>query len=50
MKINSAFGINKINVVEFNAKTYDEVKKTITMLGDIYGTADKAKAENLCFR
>lgn len=37
---------NKINVVEFNAKTYDEVKKTITMLGDIYGTADQAKAEN----
>lgn len=37
---------NKINVVEFDAKTYDEVKKTITMLGDIYGTADKAKAEN----
>lgn len=38
---------NKINVVEFDAKTYDEVKKTITMLGDIYGTADKAKAENV---
>ena len=37
---------NKINVVEFDAKTYDEVKKTITMLGDIYGTADKAKAKN----
>ena len=37
---------NKINVVEFDAKTYDEVKKTITMLGDIYGTADEAKAEN----
>ena len=37
---------NKINVIEFDAKTFDEVKRTVTTLGDIYGTQDKAKAEN----
>ena len=37
---------NKINVIEFDAKTFDEVKHTVTTLGDIYGTQDKAKAEN----
>ena len=37
---------NKINVIEFDAKTYDEVKQTVKVLGDIYGNQDKAKAEN----
>ena len=37
---------NKINVIEFDAKTFDEVKGTVTTLGAIYGTQDKAKAEN----
>lgn len=37
---------NKINVIEFDAKTFDEVKGTLTTLGDIYGTQEKAKAEN----
>lgn len=37
---------NKINVIEFDAKTFDEVKRTVTTLGDIYGTQAKAKAEN----
>ena len=37
---------NKINVIEFDAKTYDEVKQTVKVLGDIYGNPDKAKAEN----
>ena len=37
---------NKINVIEFDAKTFDEVKHTVTTLGDIYGTQEKAKAEN----
>lgn len=37
---------NKINVIELDAKTFDEVKNTVKILGDIYGTQDKAKAEN----
>ena len=37
---------NKINVIEFDAKTYDEVKSTVKVLGDIYGNPEKAKAEN----
>lgn len=37
---------NKINVIELDAKTFNEVKKTVTILGDVYGTQDKAKAEN----
>lgn len=37
---------NKINVIEFDAKTYDEVKSTVKILGDVYGNAAKAKAEN----
>ena len=37
---------NKINVIEFDAKTYDEVKQTVQVLGDVYGNPDKAKAEN----
>ncbi|MGM9569583.1 MAG: ABC transporter substrate-binding protein [Phascolarctobacterium sp.] len=37
---------NKINVIEFDAKTYDEVKQTVKVLGDVYGNPDKAKAEN----
>ena len=37
---------NKINVIEFDAKTYDEVKSTVKILGDVYGNPDKAKAEN----
>lgn len=37
---------NKINVIEFDAKTYQEVQHTVKLLGDIYGAPDKAKAEN----
>lgn len=37
---------NKINVIEFDAKTFDEVKQTVKILGDIYGSPAKAKAEN----
>lgn len=37
---------NKIKVIEVDAKTYEDVKHTVTMLGDIYGTQDKAAAEN----
>lgn len=37
---------NKINVIELDAKTFNEVKKTVTILGDVYGTQEKAKAEN----
>lgn len=37
---------NKINVLEFDAKTYDEVKQTVKLLGDVYGNPDKAQAEN----
>lgn len=37
---------NKINVIEFDAKTFDEVKQTVKILGDIYGAPAKAKAEN----
>lgn len=37
---------NNINVIEFDAKTYDEVKQTVATLGEIYGAQDKAAAEN----
>ena len=37
---------NKINVVEFDTQTFEDVKGTIKTLGDIYGTQDKAKKEN----
>lgn len=37
---------SNIQVIEFDAKTYDEVKQTVTTLGEIYGAQDKAKAEN----
>ncbi|MDY4921303.1 MAG: ABC transporter substrate-binding protein [Phascolarctobacterium sp.] len=37
---------NKINVIELDAKTYQEVQQTIKLLGDVYGTPEKAKAEN----
>ncbi len=37
---------NKITVIELDAKTFDDVKNTVKILGDIYGTQDKAKAEN----
>lgn len=37
---------NNINVIEFDAKTYDEVKRTVAVLGEIYGAQDKASAEN----
>lgn len=37
---------NKIKVIELDAKTYDEVKQTVTLLGEIYGTQEKAAAEN----
>lgn len=36
---------NKIKVIEFDAKTYDDVKQTVRLLGDIYGAKDKAEAE-----
>ena len=36
---------NKISVIELNAKTYDQVKDTVKLLGDIYGVQEKAKAE-----
>lgn len=37
---------NKINVIELDAKTFNDVKKTLTILGEVYGTQEKAKAEN----
>lgn len=37
---------NNINVIEFDAKTFNDVKNMVTILGDIYSTQDKAKAEN----
>ena len=37
---------NKITVIELDAKTFDDVKNTVKILGDIYGTQDKAKVEN----
>ena len=37
---------NKINVVEFDTQTFEDVKGAIKTLGDIYGTQDKAEAEN----
>lgn len=37
---------NKVPVIEFDARTYEDVKATVKTLGDIYGTQDKAKAEN----
>ncbi len=37
---------NKIKVLELDAKTFDEVKKTVTVLGDVYGTQEKAKEVN----
>lgn len=37
---------NKITVIELDAKTFDDVKNTVKILGDIYGTQDKAQAEN----
>lgn len=36
---------NNIKVIEFDAKTYDDVKNTVRLLGDIYGEKDKAEAE-----
>ncbi len=37
---------NKISVIEFDAKTYEEVKQTVKILGDIYGAQDRAREEN----
>lgn len=37
---------NKIKVLELDAKTYAEVKHTVEILGAVYGTQEKAKAEN----
>ena len=37
---------NNIKVIELDAKTYQEVKDTVTLLGKIYNTQDKAIAEN----
>lgn len=36
---------NKIQVIEMDTKTYNEVKETLKILGDIYGTPEKAQAE-----
>lgn len=36
---------NNIKVIELNAKTYDDVKDTVKMLGEIYGTQEKAQQE-----
>lgn len=36
---------NNIKVIELDAKTYDDVKDTVQLLGKIYGTEDKADAE-----
>lgn len=36
---------NKINVIELNTKTYAEVKDAVKLLGDVYGTQEKAAAE-----
>ena len=36
---------NNINVIQFDAKTYDEVNETVKVLGEIYGTQEKATAE-----
>lgn len=36
---------NNIKVIELDAKTYDDVKNTVKMLGDIYGTQEKAEQE-----
>ena len=36
---------NNINVIQFDAKTYEDVKSTVMVLGNVYGTQDKAKAE-----
>ncbi len=37
---------NKITVIELDAKTYADVKNTVKLIGDIYGTPEKAQAEN----
>ena len=37
---------NNVPVIVLDAKTYDEIKHTVTVLGDVYGTMDKAAAEN----
>lgn len=36
---------NKIKVIALDAKTFGEVKDTVKLLGDVYGTQDKAQAE-----
>lgn len=36
---------NKISVIEFDTRTYQEVKDALMVLGRIYGTVDKAQAE-----
>lgn len=36
---------NNIKVIELDAKTYDDVKNTVKMLGDIYGTQQQAEQE-----
>ncbi len=36
---------NNIKVIELNVKTYDDVKNTVTLLGKVYGTEDRALAE-----
>lgn len=37
---------NKINVVEFDTHTYKDVQQMVTTLGEIFGTQEKAAAEN----
>lgn len=36
---------NNIKVIELDAKTYTEVQDTVRLLGNIYGTSDKAEQE-----
>ncbi len=36
---------NKIPAIEIEIKTFDDVKKTLGLLGDVYGTQDKATAQ-----
>lgn len=36
---------NKMTTLELNVRTYEDVRKTVKLLGDIYGTQDKAIKE-----
>lgn len=36
---------NKMTTIELNVRTYEDVRKTVKLLGDIYGTQDRAAKE-----